>query len=93
MKKTAIIALAAALFAPAVLAADFSAAKSACAAAIAEKAGKPNDVAQSKLVKGRERGAALVTVEVLFADGAKATGDCKVRRGVVEELSLAEQAR
>lgn len=88
MKKTAMVAFAAALFASSAMAAEFAEAKSACAAAIAEKAGKSADALQSKLVKGRQRGAALVTVEVQFADGAKVTGDCKVRRGVVEELTL-----
>lgn len=88
MKKTAIIAAFSTLLVAPAYAADFAEAKAACAAAIAEKAGKPADGLQSKLVKGRERGALLVTVEVLFADGAKATGDCKVRRGAVEELTL-----
>jgi len=90
MKKTAILAIAALFASPAVLAADFAEAKAACANAIAEKAGKSADGAQSKLVKARQRGAALVTVEVIFADGAKAAADCKVRRGAVEEISLAE---
>lgn len=89
MKKTAIIAaFSAFLLAPSVYAADYAEAKAACAAAIADKAGKTSDGLQSKLVKARDRGAALVTVEVVFADGARATGECKVRRGTVEELTL-----
>lgn len=90
MKKAAILALAALFLSPAAVAADFSEAKAACAGAIAEKAGKSADGAQSKLVKARSRGAALVTVEVIFTDGAKVEGDCKVRRGAVEEVTLAE---
>lgn len=91
MKEVIILALAAAAVAISgtASATDYSEAKAACAAAIADKSGKALDGAQSKLLKARNRGAALVSVEVIFADGAKTTGDCKVRRGAVEELSIA----
>ena len=90
MKKAAILALASLFVSSAANAADYSEAKAACASAIADKVGKSIDGAETKLVKARTRGATIVNVEVVFADGAKAAGDCRVRRGAVEELTLSE---
>lgn len=52
-----------------------------CVDAIASEIGADAANAKSKLKAARDRATKRVTVEVTFADGAKATGVCKIKRG------------
>lgn len=88
MTKTAIIAAIFALAAAPAFAVDYSGAKALCADAIAKQQSKTLDGAKTKLVKARDGGALSVTVKVTYADGATATGACKVRRGELESVEL-----
>jgi hypothetical protein len=89
MIRTAIIASLLAALSTAASAADFNGAKAVCADAIAGKQGKSLDGARTKLVKARDGATLRVVVEVAYPDGARAKGECRVRRGELQSVELA----
>lgn len=88
MTKTASAVLALAFIASPAFAADFGGAKSACANAIAAEAGRTLQGATAKLLKARSGATQQVTVKVSYADGATATGKCRILRGEVQSVEL-----
>lgn len=59
-----------------------------CAAAIAGEAGRSLDDANVTLKKMRDRAVKRLTVQVKYADGASSTGECHIRKGEVEQVSV-----
>jgi len=69
-------------------AADYSAAKAACADAIALKQGKSLEGARTKLVSAHDGSILRINVELSYADGAGAKGECRIRRGEIQSVEI-----
>ncbi|MFZ5615906.1 MAG: hypothetical protein ACOZAA_01090 [Pseudomonadota bacterium] len=88
MLKTAISTIAFLIAASPAFASDFNGAKAVCADAIALEAGRSLNGAKTKLVKARDGATMRITVKVTFEDGAPITGECKVKGGAVQSVTL-----
>ncbi len=88
MTRTAMTAFVFALAASPAFAADFNGAKAVCADAIAAQTGRSLDGATTKLLKARDGALLRVTVSVSYPDGAKATGECRIRRGELQSVDI-----
>lgn len=88
MFKTVISSFAFLVATSSAFAADFSGAKAVCAEAIASQAGRTLDGAKSKLVKARDGGTLRLTVKLTFPEGATLSGECKVKNGAVQSVTL-----
>ena len=59
-----------------------------CASAIASESGRSLDDASITLKKMRDRAVKRLTVQVRYSDGASSTGECFIRKGEVESVSV-----
>lgn len=69
-------------------AADWEDEMAICVDAIAGALGVDATDAKSKLKAARDRATKRLTVEVSFANGQKATGVCKIRRGELASVEV-----
>lgn len=88
MKKLAAALIAAAFAAAPAFAGYYDEEKAVCANAVAQELGKPLGDATVYLKKVRDKRIKRVTVLVKFTDGQSATGECFIRKGEVESVSL-----
>jgi CHASE3 domain sensor protein len=89
--KTIISAIAAAgvLFGASAIASErYSEETALCASAIATESGRSLDDASVTLKKMRDRAVKRLTVQVKYSDGASSTGECFIRKGEIESVSV-----
>lgn len=85
---TALLIASASLASASAYAADYNAAKAVCADAIAVKQGKSLDGAKTKLVGARDGSILRIKVELSYADGEGAKGECRIRRGEIQSVEI-----